>query len=70
MSVQSQGARPNYQSSIAPLEYKNKAVSTTNHESFVGSAVSDLSEITERTSFVSQTAEFLLIVCMGACSRL
>lgn len=48
MSVVSQGARPNYQSSIAPLAYKNKSVSTTKHEAFVGSAVSDLSEITER----------------------
>lgn len=49
MNVVSQGARPNYQSSIAPLSYK-KTLSTEEHESFIGSAVSDLSEVTERTS--------------------
>ncbi|KAG8695240.1 hypothetical protein FRC08_007948, partial [Ceratobasidium sp. 394] len=46
MNVVSQGARPNYQSSIAPLTYKKSHV-TVEHESFVGSAVSDLSEMTE-----------------------
>ncbi|KAF8600138.1 heme-dependent catalase [Ceratobasidium sp. AG-I] len=47
MNVLTRGARPNYQSSIAPLAYKNKTVSTTNHETFIGAAVADLSEITE-----------------------
>ncbi|KAG8744273.1 hypothetical protein FRC10_010436 [Ceratobasidium sp. 414] len=46
MNVVSQGARPNYQSSIAPLAYK-KSLTSVQHETFVGSAVSDLSEITE-----------------------
>lgn len=47
MNVVSQGARPNYQSSIQPLTYKKSNVSNR-HETFVGAAVCDLSEITER----------------------
>ncbi|KAF8594574.1 heme-dependent catalase [Ceratobasidium sp. AG-I] len=39
MNVLSQGARPNYQSSIAPLAYKNKSVTTTNRETFIGAAI-------------------------------
>ncbi|KAF8593023.1 heme-dependent catalase [Ceratobasidium sp. AG-I] len=58
MNVLSQGARPNYQSSIAPLAYKNKTVSTTNHETFIGAAVADLSEITEHC-FISNVAGHL-----------
>ncbi|KAB5592702.1 Vegetative incompatibility protein HET-E-1 [Ceratobasidium theobromae] len=46
MNFISQGARPNYQSSIQPLKYK-KSKLTEKHESFVGAAVYDLSEITE-----------------------
>ncbi|KAG8726537.1 hypothetical protein FRC11_014997 [Ceratobasidium sp. 423] len=47
MSVVSQGARPNYQSSIAPLTYKKGSKVTKQHEIFEGAAVADLSEITE-----------------------
>jgi catalase len=47
MAFQSQGNRPNYQSSILPLSYRKKAYSTASHEQFVGSALADLSEVTE-----------------------
>ncbi|KAF8907809.1 catalase [Mucidula mucida] len=51
----SQGARPNYQSSISPLSYKGAKgtldegvrISRANHEEFIGRAYRDLSEITE-----------------------
>ena len=54
-----QGARPNYQSTISPLTYNGKKGSLdgaardyareAKHESWVGGAFRDLSEITERT---------------------
>lgn len=62
MNFISQGARPNYQSSIQPLKYK-KSKLTEKHESFVGAAVYDLSEITERESGV-------LVSCRGLTCRL
>ena len=46
----SQGARPNYQSSIVPLAYKPKLYESVEHEVFLGTAQADLSEITERAS--------------------
>ena len=59
MAFNNQGSRPNYQSSIAPLTYiRNKATLTGNagsdneriakHETWVGGAFLDLSEVTER----------------------
>ncbi|EUC67774.1 catalase [Rhizoctonia solani AG-3 Rhs1AP] len=49
MNISSQGARPNYQSSISPLSYKksNAAKVSNKHEVFEGAAVVDLSELTE-----------------------
>jgi len=47
MTFVSQGARPNYQSSIQPLTYSKRAYYTTQHEQFVSSAVLDLTEVTE-----------------------
>jgi catalase len=52
MNVVSQGARPNYQSSIQPLTY-TKSNASSRHETFVGAAVFDLSEVTERESTVA-----------------
>ncbi|CAK5262178.1 unnamed protein product [Mycena citricolor] len=53
----SQGARPNYQSSIAPLQYKGAPGTLeggvrdlgrqAKHETYLGAAVRDLSEVTE-----------------------
>ncbi|TDL22479.1 catalase [Rickenella mellea] len=43
----SQGARPNYQSTIQPLTYKKKAYAGVQHEVFLGSAQLDLIEVTE-----------------------
>lgn len=54
MTYISQGARPNYASSISPLKYENKKLSKGDsvriqrHEHFIGAAYRDLSEITER----------------------
>jgi len=58
MAINNQGARPNYQSSIAPLTYiRNKGTLTGNtcdlgriakHETWLGMAVLDLSVVTER----------------------
>jgi catalase len=54
MTFISQGARPNYQSSISPLKYEGKKLSQEEsvrvfrHEHFIGAAYRDLSEITER----------------------
>jgi catalase len=60
MTFVSQGPRPNYQSTIQPLQYKcGKAdmnacakdiARAQRHESFIGGAWRDLSEITERES--------------------
>lgn len=47
-----QGARPNYQSSIAPLSYTPRPYNLEEHEVFLGNALYDLSEITERASFL------------------
>ncbi|ELU36962.1 catalase [Rhizoctonia solani AG-1 IA] len=44
----SRGARPNYQSSLAPLTYKKEGRISKRHEIFEGAAVLDLSELTER----------------------
>jgi len=43
----SQGARPNYQSSIAPLTYKKKPYQNVKHERWLGTAQAHLSEINE-----------------------
>ena len=48
MAFNNQGARPNYQSSIVPLQYKAKAYENVQHEIWLGAAQADLSEITER----------------------
>lgn len=47
MSFVSQGNRPNYQSSIQPLSYPAQPYETSDHEHYIGAAVSDLSTITE-----------------------
>ena len=49
MTISHQGPRPNYQSSIVPLQYKAKAYENVDHEIFLGAAQADLSEVTERT---------------------
>lgn len=43
----SQGARPNYTSSIQPLTYKKPTYTTADHEQFLGAAAYELSEINE-----------------------
>lgn len=48
MTFISQGARPNYQSSIAPLTYKKKGYENVEHEKWLGRAQIILSEINER----------------------
>ncbi len=50
MAVNNQGTRPAYQSSILPLQYKEKAYEHVEHEVFLGAALADLSEVTERES--------------------
>ena len=57
MSFNNQGSRPNYQSSIVPLQYKAKPYENVDHEIFLGTAQADLSEINERTSTPSCCAE-------------
>ncbi|OBZ78291.1 Catalase [Grifola frondosa] len=47
MSFVSQGGRPNYQSSLVPLTYKEKSYEHVQHETWLGAAVTDLSEINE-----------------------
>jgi catalase len=57
----SQGNRPGYQSTIQPLSYAGRKGTaegsvrdqerTAKHESFIGGAFRDLSEITEREQF-------------------
>ncbi|GBE84665.1 catalase [Sparassis latifolia] len=47
MAFVSQGARPNYQSSLVPLTYKPKPYATVKHETWLGAANADLSFITE-----------------------
>jgi len=62
MSVKSQGARPNYQSSISPLTYKKKSYTTAKHEQFVGAAVADLSEVTEREYYFPDMVHYKQLV--------
>ncbi|EMD36620.1 hypothetical protein CERSUDRAFT_84800 [Gelatoporia subvermispora B] len=47
MAFNNQGARPNYQSSILPLAYKEKPYNVIKHETWLGAANADLSYITE-----------------------
>jgi len=47
MAFNNQGNRPNYQSSILPLKYQPKAYKDAKHEQFLGTAVADLSFVTE-----------------------
>ena len=73
MAFNNQGSRPNYQSSIAPLTYiRNKATLTGNagsdneriakHETWVGGAFLDLSEVTERQFSCTQNVYWLLTI--------
>lgn len=79
MTFVSQGPRPNYQSSIAPLAYKKKPYEEKDfkHEVFLGNARLDLSEINERAySFSTHSHSVVLSVliwygaCLFFCSRL
>ncbi|KAH8103289.1 catalase [Cristinia sonorae] len=47
MAFNNQGFRPNYQSSLAPLQYKRKAYEDVKHEIWLGDANVDLSYVTE-----------------------
>jgi catalase len=53
----SQGARPNYMSTISPLKYQGRkgtaeeGARIQRHEQFIGSAYRDLSEVTECSCF-------------------
>ena len=59
MTFVSQGSRPNYQSSIQPLSYRKKPYAVQ-HEQYLGHALLDLSEITERQlSLPSISVEFV-----------
>lgn len=59
MAFNNQGARPNYQSTISPLSYNGRKGAlegsakdverAAKHETWVGGAYRDLSEVTERT---------------------
>ena len=48
MAFINQGSRPNYQSSIQQLTYRKKPYQNVKHEKYLGYAILDLSEITER----------------------
>jgi len=48
MAFTNQGSAPNYPSTERPLTYKKKPYTTDAHEKFVGAAISQLSEITDR----------------------
>jgi catalase len=61
----SQGARPNYQSSIAPLTYKQKSYAGAKHEKFLGHAQAELSEVTERAFFFLGFWSMLIAYVMG-----
>ena len=52
-TINSQGFRPNYQSSLIPLTYKKKAYEGAEHEIWLGKAKVDLSYVTERMFSVS-----------------
>lgn len=62
----SQGARPNYQSTISPLSYRAKPYSGTHHkhEVWAGHARAHLSEITERECTYSLVANSNQIIIM------
>nr|AAY87889.1 catalase [Taiwanofungus camphoratus] len=47
MAFSNQGSRPNYQSSLVPLEYKSKPYEEVQHETWLGAANADLSFVTE-----------------------
>lgn len=47
MAFSNQGSRPNYPSTSQKLTYKKKPYATESHEKFVGTAISQLSEINE-----------------------
>ena len=48
MAINNQGPRPNYQSTISPLTHQTKPYRNGQHETFLGTATAQLSEITER----------------------
>jgi catalase len=48
MAFNNQGSRPNYQSTILPLNHPKPKYTTRDHERFLGAAAAELSEITER----------------------
>ncbi len=62
MAFNNQGSRPNYQSSILPLNYQEKPYEYVEHEVFLGAAQADLSEITARES------SFSVVVVTESCS--
>jgi catalase len=47
MTIESQGSRPNYQSTILPLNHPKPRYELRDHEVFLGAAAMELSEITE-----------------------
>jgi len=47
MAINNQGSRPNYQSTILPLNHLEPTYTTRDHEVFLGSAAHELSEITD-----------------------
>lgn len=55
MAFNNQGPRPNYQSTILPLNHTQPIYTTRDHEIFLGAATAELSEVTERAfaSFLS-----------------
>lgn len=67
MTFVSQGARPNYQSSLVPLTYKKRPYEDIDHEIFLGAANADLSEITEREllplHFFNGQDQYLMHIC-------
>lgn len=50
MAFNNQGSRPNYQSTLLPLNHTKPVYTTGDHETFLGAAAFELSEVTERTS--------------------
>lgn len=47
MCFYNQGARPNYASTLKPLNYISRPYPSEKHEKFVGAAIADLSQVTE-----------------------
>lgn len=62
MAFNNQGSRPNYQSTILPLNHPAPVYDTRDHEVFLGAAAPELSEITERTSFLSTISPLMISV--------